>query len=80
VPPLGGLEVGLEAGRAPGRAAPTSRRRRRHTRAPGTSYTARGSREGPTSAIASTNAYDARAAISRLRRRNPPPRDEASEG
>jgi hypothetical protein len=40
VPPLGGLEVGLQTGRSPGRAAPASRRRRRHTPRARTSYTA----------------------------------------
>lgn len=53
MPALGSLEVSLQSRSAPGGTAPASRRRRRHTHRPGTSYTAGGSREAPTSAIAS---------------------------
>jgi hypothetical protein len=70
---LGGLEVGLEAGRAPGRAAPTSRRRRRHTRAPApaTPLAGRGKAPPPRSLprMLTTRAQSSRASAAAIRRR-----------
>lgn len=47
MPPLGGLEVGLQTGRAPGRTAPTSRRRGRHIHAPAPATPLAGRRKPP---------------------------------